>query len=111
METTQKKIRFRGLKWSSYSISTYFSWAVVGYVTYYCTDLIGLNAGIVGTLLLISKILDAITNFIAATLVDNCHLGNTIENIPSDADILRRNADRVLDMIDLQSCCFHTMPS
>lgn len=59
------------LKWSAQSISMYFSWAVIGYVTYYSTDILGLNAGIIGTLILLSKILDAITNFIAATIVDS----------------------------------------
>ena len=64
-------LKGKRMKWSSHNISMYFSWAVISFVTYYCTDSLGLNAGIVGTVILISKILDAITNFIAATIVDS----------------------------------------
>lgn len=71
MET--KVVKGAKFKWSTQAISVYFSWAVAGYVVYYCTDRLGLNSGIIGTLILLAKIVDAITNFIAATIVDNCH--------------------------------------
>ena len=61
------------LLWSTRQISLYFSWAVIGYVTYFCTDYIGLNAAIVGTLFLVSKVVDAISNFVIAYIVDNCN--------------------------------------
>lgn len=72
-EKKANSLKGKRLKWSSYAISMYVSWAVVGYVTYFSTDTLGLNVGIIGTLILVSKVLDAITNFIAATLVDNFH--------------------------------------
>lgn len=59
--------------WASRTVSLYVSWAVTGSVTYYCTQKLGLNAAVIGILFLVSKIFDAVTNFIAAYIVDNCH--------------------------------------
>lgn len=59
--------------WSTRQISLYFSWAVIGYVTYFCTDYIGLNPAVIGTLFLVSKIADAVSNFVIAYIVDNSH--------------------------------------
>ena len=59
------------LLWTSRTISLYFAWAVISYVTYYCTDYLGLSAGIIGTLMLLSKIADCISNFLIANYVDN----------------------------------------
>lgn len=59
--------------WSTRQISLYFSWAVIGYATYFCSDFIGLNPAIVGTLFLVSKIADTISNFVIAYIVDNSH--------------------------------------
>lgn len=73
MRTTMPKHGVSFL-WSTRQISLYFSWAVIGYVTYFCTDYIGLNAAVVGTLFLVSKIADTISNFIIAYIVDNSHL-------------------------------------
>lgn len=70
-EKKTNSLKGKRLKWASSTLSLWFSWAVIGYITYFSTDKLGLNVGIVGTLLLVSKILDAITNFIAATIVDN----------------------------------------
>lgn len=59
------------LLWSTRTISLSFCWAVVAQVTYFCTDHLGLNAAIVGLLLLVSKIVDCISNFVIANIVDN----------------------------------------
>ena len=59
--------------WVTRTISFSLSWSVVGYITYYCTDHLGLSAGIVGMMLLVSKVIDAFTNFAAAYIVDNTH--------------------------------------
>ena len=59
------------LLWSSRAISLYFAWAVIAQVTYFCTDHLGLNAGIVGSIMLFSKIADCISNFLIANYVDN----------------------------------------
>lgn len=73
MRTTLPK-RGVGLLWSTRQISLYFSWAVIGFVTYFCSDYLGLNTAVVGTLILVSKILDAISNFVIAYIVDNTHM-------------------------------------
>lgn len=39
-------------------------------VTYYCTDMLGLKPGLVGTMLMASKVLDAFTDLIAGYIVD-----------------------------------------
>lgn len=46
---------------------------VIGYLTLYCTDTLGINPALVGTLLLASKIIDAFTDVFAGWLVDNTH--------------------------------------
>lgn len=46
---------------------------ILGYLTIYCTNALGMKAALVGTLLLISKIFDGITDLFAGYLVDNTH--------------------------------------
>lgn len=60
-----------GFLWSTRGISLVISYTVAGYLVYYCTNHLGLSAGIVGTLILIGKIIDAISNFVIAYIVDN----------------------------------------
>lgn len=63
----------RGLLWSTRSISLSADSMMIGFLTYFCTDTLGLNVGVIGTLLLVAKIVDAITNFVFAYIVDNAH--------------------------------------
>lgn len=63
----------RGLLWSTRSISLSADSMIIGFLTYFCTDTLGLNVGVIGTLLLVAKIVDAITNFVFAYIVDNAH--------------------------------------
>lgn len=63
----------KGLLWSTRSISLSADSMMIGFLTYFCTDTLGLNIGVIGTLLLVAKIVDAITNFIFAYIVDNAH--------------------------------------
>lgn len=65
--------KFAAPLWSSRTISLMVSYVIAGYITYYCTDMIGLDSAIVGVMFLAGKIIDAITNFIAAYIVDNTH--------------------------------------
>src|SRR4051812_1584939 len=58
------------IAWSSAGASYAASIMVLGFVTIYCTDTLGLNAGIVGAILLVSKILDAIGVLFAGWFVD-----------------------------------------
>lgn len=46
---------------------------ILGYLSMYCTDTLKIPAGIVGTLLLFSKIFDGVTDIIAGFLIDNTH--------------------------------------
>lgn len=46
---------------------------VMGYLTLYCTDTLGIGAAMIGTLLLVSKIFDGGTDIFAGWLVDNTH--------------------------------------
>lgn len=46
---------------------------VIGFLTVYCTDTLGMNPGTVGVLLMVSKIVDAITDVFAGWLIDNTH--------------------------------------
>lgn len=46
---------------------------VLGYLTLYCTDTMGLQPAAVGVLLMASKIVDAFTDLFAGWLVDNTH--------------------------------------
>lgn len=57
--------------WTSRTISLYFAWAVIAQVTYFCTDYLGLNAGIIGSIMLFSKVADCISNFLIANYIDN----------------------------------------
>ncbi|MDO4286062.1 MAG: MFS transporter [Eubacteriales bacterium] len=44
---------------------------VLGYLTLYCTDTLGINPALVGTLLMVSKLIDGVTDLFAGWLVDN----------------------------------------
>lgn len=59
--------------WSTRQISMAISWGILGYVSYFCSNYLGLDTGIVGMLLLASKIIDVISNFVIAYVVDNMH--------------------------------------
>ncbi|MGN1022265.1 MAG: MFS transporter [Lachnospiraceae bacterium] len=43
---------------------------LIGYVTIYCTNALGMSAAVVGTLLMVSKIFDGITDLFAGFIVD-----------------------------------------
>ena len=65
------------LAWSLRSGSTGVAIMVIGFLTVFCTDTLGIDARIVGTLLLASKLLDGITDLLAGFIVDktNTKLG------------------------------------
>lgn len=56
--------------WCSNGASTAVQAVVLGYVTIYCTNALGLSAAVVGTLLMVSKIFDGITDLLAGYVVD-----------------------------------------
>ena len=46
--------------WTSRLISTSVNYMVLGFLTIYCSDVLGLNVAVVGTLMLVTKIIDAV---------------------------------------------------
>lgn len=60
----------RLLLWSTSSVSVALSALVLGFVSVYCTDTLGLEPVIVGTVLLISKLVDGVTDLIAGVIID-----------------------------------------
>lgn len=46
---------------------------MLNYLSIFASDVLGVSIGVVGTLLLVSKIVDAVTDLIAGWLVDNTH--------------------------------------
>lgn len=61
------------LAWSTRGISAGLNVVLVAYITYYCTDILGLSAGLIGTLLLASKVVDAFTDLGMGYLIDKTH--------------------------------------
>lgn len=60
----------RLLRWQSSSISVSISALTVGFVSLYCTDALHLEPAIVGTMFMLSKIIDSITDFMAGFIID-----------------------------------------
>ena len=56
--------------WSTSSVSVALSALVLGFVTVYCTDALGLEPVIVGTVFLISKLVDGVTDLVAGVIID-----------------------------------------
>jgi Na+/melibiose symporter-like transporter len=77
-EPAPAKLKARELlTWSASGFSNTMNFMALSFLTIYCTDMLGLNAALVGTLLLASRILDGITDVFAGYIVDktNTKLG------------------------------------
>lgn len=63
--------------WTSRLISTSVNYMVLGFLTIYCSDVLGLNVAVVGTLMLVTKIIDAVLSVPIGYMVDrtNTKLG------------------------------------
>lgn len=59
--------------WSTRGISLSINIILVGYLTFYCTDMLGLGAASIGTLLLASKLVDGFTDLFAGFIVEKTH--------------------------------------
>lgn len=59
------------LAWSCRGISVACSVIVLGYLSIFCTDTLGLAPALVGTLFMVSKIFDGITDIFAGYIIDN----------------------------------------
>lgn len=58
------------LGWSGRAVSLASNVTVLTYITFYCTNILQMDAILVGTLLLASKITDGITDLLAGVLID-----------------------------------------
>ncbi|MFV0466390.1 MAG: glycoside-pentoside-hexuronide (GPH):cation symporter [Lachnospiraceae bacterium] len=56
--------------WTSRGLSLAINFMLIMQLTYYCTDMVGMSAALVGTLLLASKIFDGITDLIVGFIID-----------------------------------------
>lgn len=69
----EKMPLFYGLAWSTRGISAAINAVLIMQISFYCTDILGLNAGIIGALLLGSKIIDAFTDLGFGFILDKTH--------------------------------------
>lgn len=58
------------LGWSGRAVSLASNVTVLTYITFYCTNMLGMDPVLVGTLLLASKIFDGVTDLMAGMLID-----------------------------------------
>ena len=59
--------------WASPGIGVAAVTALLGYITFFATDVLGLSSGLVGALLLVSKIFDGVTDIVAGFIIDRTH--------------------------------------
>lgn len=57
--------------WNSRTVSIGVMSIIIGYLSFYCTDVLGMPAALVGTVLMASKLCDGVTDLFAGWLVDN----------------------------------------
>ncbi len=59
--------------WASPGIGVAAVTALLGYITFFATDVLGLSSGLVGALLLVSKIFDGVSDIVAGFIIDRTH--------------------------------------
>lgn len=59
--------------WTSRAVSLSINFIILMQLTYYCTDMLGMGAALVGTLLLASKIFDGVTDLFVGFIIDRTH--------------------------------------
>lgn len=70
----RKKLPFWSrFAWTSRNISQTINILLISYITFYSTDVLELNVGIVSMILVVSKIIDALTDLGAGYLIDSTH--------------------------------------
>lgn len=71
-DPSQKLGFFRLLAWKSSDVASAACFVIVnGYLSLFCTNYLGMSAATVGTILLVSNIIDGITDLIAGYVLDN----------------------------------------
>lgn len=69
----RKKNRGYVPAWCSRGVSLAVNTVLLMQITYYATESVGLSAGLIGTLLLVSKLFDGVTDLVAGFLIDRTH--------------------------------------
>lgn len=64
---------WKTLAWSSRAVSLSLNVILMGYLTFYCTDMLGLSALVVGTVMLLSKLADGVTDLIVGFIIEKTH--------------------------------------
>lgn len=64
---------WKPLAWSSRAVSLSLNVILMGYLTFYCTDMLGLPALAVGTVMLVSKLADGFTDLIVGFIIEKTH--------------------------------------
>lgn len=72
-----KMTALQAVGWSGRGASLAVNVVILGYLTFFCTNMLGMSATTVGTLLLASKLFDGVTDLIAGMIIDktNTRLG------------------------------------
>ncbi len=73
--TAENEVMPRYFKWaySSRGLSFSINVILIMQLTYFCTDMLGLSAAMVGSLLLAARLFDGATDLIAGYIIDNTH--------------------------------------
>lgn len=61
------------MAWTSRGVSASINVILIMNLTYYCTDILGLKAAIVGIMMIASKVIDAATDLCAGYIIDHTH--------------------------------------
>lgn len=61
-------VKFWG--WQTRGVAASVNFIMLGYISLFCTDALGMSAALIGTLLMASKVVDAITDLLAGYIVD-----------------------------------------
>ena len=91
--------------WSLRNISIMAGFVVMSYVSYFATNCLGISAGVIGALLLASKLFDGITDLIAGYFVEktNTKLG---KGRPYGSALFSCSQYRILDILENASGFF-----
>lgn len=61
------------LAWNGRGVSIAANVTVLTYLTFYCTNMLGIPAAMTGTLLLVSKVFDGFTDLVAGFIIEKTH--------------------------------------
>ena len=73
--TAETEVLPRYFKWAwmTRALSLALNVLMLGQLTYYCTDMLGMPTALVGTVLLISKLFDGVTDVLVGFVIDRTH--------------------------------------